>query len=145
MTVAVSCDVVPAGDRATFGYPEIDLGVLPAIHYVHLPRLIGRHRAFELLFSGRVLNTKEAFEIGIVNRVVPGNELDAAAIELAERFASKSEQAVRLGRAAFMRQIDENYRRGIANAVEDFCNVVVSDAAQEGLRAFLEKRPPSWK
>jgi enoyl-CoA hydratase/carnithine racemase len=145
MTLAVSCDVVLAGDRATFGYPEIDLGLLPAIHYVHLPRLIGKHRAFELLFSGAVLDAEEAFKMGIVNRVVPGEDLDSAAVALAERFASKSEQAVRLGRAAFMRQIDENYRRGIAYAVEDFCNVVASDAAQEGLRAFLEKRPPNWK
>jgi enoyl-CoA hydratase len=140
MTMAVSCDVVLAGDGASFGYPEIDLGVLPAIHYVHLPRLVGRHRAFELLFSGRVFDAKEAVELGIVNRVVTGGELDRAAIELAGRFAAKPEQSMRLGRAAFMRQIDENYRRGIANAVEDFCNVVVTTSAQEGIRAFAERK-----
>jgi enoyl-CoA hydratase/carnithine racemase len=140
MTMAVSCDVVLAGDGATFGYPEIDLGVLPAIHYVHLPRLVGRHRAFELLFSGRVFDAKEAVELGIVNRVVTGSALDQAAIELAGKFSAKPEQSMRLGRAAFMRQIDENYRRGIANAVEDFCNVVVASSAQEGLRAFAERK-----
>lgn len=140
MTMAVSCDVVLAGDGATFGYPEIDLGVLPAIHYVHLPRLVGRHRAFELLFSGRVFDAKEAVELGIVTRVVTGSELDRAAFELAGTFAAKPEQSMRLGRAAFMRQIDENYRRGIANAVEDFCNAVVTTAAQEGLRAFAERK-----
>src|SRR5579862_5401343 len=53
MTLAVSCDIVLAAESATFGYPEIDLGVLPAFHFVHLPRIIGRHRAFELLFAGR--------------------------------------------------------------------------------------------
>jgi enoyl-CoA hydratase len=145
MTMAVSCDVVFASDVATFGYPEIDIGLLPAIHYVHLPRLIGRHRAFELLFSGRTFDAREALDLGIVNKVVAGNEqLDAVAMELAAQFAAKSEAVMRLGRAAFMRQIDENYRRGVANAVEDFCNVAVTRDAQEGLRAFVEKRAPTW-
>jgi enoyl-CoA hydratase/carnithine racemase len=144
MTMAVSCDVVLAGESATFGYPEIDVGVLPAIHFAHLPRLIGRHRAFELLFTGRAFSAREAFELGIINRVVPDAELDAAAMTLAATFAAKSETVVQLGRAAFMRQIDLDYRRSIANAVEDFCNIAVTEAAQEGLRAFVEKREPKW-
>ncbi len=144
MTLAVSCDVVLAAESATFGYPEIDVGVLPAIHFAHLPRLVGRHRAFELLFSGRAFGAREAFDLGIVNRVVPDAELDAEAMRLAAQFAAKSETLVRMGRAAFMRQIDLDYRRSIANAVEDFCNAAVTDAAQEGLRAFVEKRKPNW-
>jgi enoyl-CoA hydratase/carnithine racemase len=71
-------------------------------------------------------------------------QLDAAATQLATRFAAKSETVVRLGRAAFMRQIDDDYRRSIATAVEDFCNVAQTRDAQEGLRAFVEKRPPNW-
>jgi enoyl-CoA hydratase len=145
MTMAVSCDVVIASDSATFGYPEIEIGLLPAVHYVHLPRLIGRHRAFELLFSGRAFGAKEAFELGIINKVVADTELDNTAMRIAAEFASKSETVVRLGRAAFMRQIDSDYRRGIANAVEDFCNVAVTADAQEGLRAFTEKRDPVWR
>jgi enoyl-CoA hydratase len=144
MTMAVSCDVVLASESATFGYPEIDVGVLPAIHFAHLPRLIGRHRAFELLFTGRAFTSREAYELGIINRVVPDGELDTAAMSLAKVFAGKSEAVVRLGRAAFMRQIDLDYRRSIANAVEDFCSVAVTEAAQEGLRAFVEKRKPNW-
>lgn len=145
MTMAVSCDVVLAGDSASFGYPEIDIGLLPAIHYAHLPRLIGRHRAFELLFSGRVFGAQEAFDLGIINKVVADAELDQTAMQFAAQFASKSEAAVRLGRAAFMRQIDLDYRRSIANAVEDFCNVAAGADAQEGLRAFVEKRAPNWR
>jgi enoyl-CoA hydratase/carnithine racemase len=145
MTTAVSCDIVLASQTATFGYPEIDLGLLPAIHYAHLPRLIGRHRAFELLFSGRTFNAPEAFELGIINRVVADQKaLDEAGMTLARQFAAKSEATVRLGRAAFMRQIDGDYRRAIANAVEDFCNAAVTRDAQEGLRAFSEKRAPHW-
>lgn len=144
MTMAVSCDVVFAGQSATFGYPEIDVGVLPAIHFAHLPRIVGRHTAFELLFSGRVFGADEAKQLGIVTRVVADDALDAEAMTLARTFAAKSETVMRLGRAAFMRQIDLDYRRSIANAAEDFCSVVVTDAAQEGLRAFVEKRPPKW-
>ena len=144
MTMAVSCDVVLAGTSATFGYPEIDVGVLPAIHFAHLPRIIGRHRAFELLFTGRTFDAAEALALGIVTRVVADAELDAAALSMAAVFAAKSETVMRMGRASFMRQIDLDYRRSIANAVEDFCNVAVTDAAQEGLRAFVEKRAPNW-
>jgi enoyl-CoA hydratase len=145
MTMAVSCDVVLASDDASFGYPEIDVGVLPAIHFAHLPRLIGRHRAFELLFTGRTFSAREAFELGIINKVVgTRDELDAEVVRLADEFSGKSEEIVRLGRAAFMRQVDDNYRRDVANAGEDFCNVAVTKSAQEGLRAFVEKRKPNW-
>jgi enoyl-CoA hydratase/carnithine racemase len=144
MTMAVSCDVVLATESATFGYPEIDVGVIPAIHYAHLPRIVGRHRAFELLFTGRVFTAAEARELGVVNRVVADAELDAEVIKLAAQFAGKSAAVLRMGRAAFMRQIDLDYRRSIASAVDDFCNVATSDEAQEGLRAFVEKRAPNW-
>jgi len=144
MTLSISCDVILAGDKATFGYPEIDLAVLPAIHFAHLPRLVGRYRAFELLFSGRSFPAEEAESLGLVNKVVPGEELLAHAYELAHTFASKSATAMRLGRAAFMRANDLDYRRSVANAVEDFCNAAVTPDAQEGLSAFVEKRAPRW-
>jgi enoyl-CoA hydratase/carnithine racemase len=144
MTLAISCDVILAGEGATFGYPEINIGVLPAIHFAHLPRIAGRHRAFELLFSGRSFDAREARDIGLVSKVVPDAQLDAEADSLAAEFAAKSPTVMRLGRAAFMRQNDLDYRRSIANAVEDFCNIVTTEAAQEGIRAFVEKRPPNW-
>ena len=142
MTLAISCDVIVAGARATFGYPEIDVGVLPAIHFAHLPRIVGRHRAFELLFSARSFGAEEACRLGLVSKVVADADLAAEATALARTFAAKSPVLMRLGRAAFMRQNDLDYRRSIANAVEDFCNVTMTDAAQEGLRAFAEKRSP---
>jgi enoyl-CoA hydratase len=144
MTVAISCDVIIAGDHATFGYPEINIGVLPAIHFAHLPRIVGRHRAFELLFSGRSFDAREAHDLGLVSRVVVDAELNGAAMALATDFAAKSPTVMRLARAAFMRQNDLDYRRSIASAVEDFCNVATTSAAQESIRAFLEKRPPKW-
>src|SRR5262244_1135044 len=111
MTLAISCDVILAGQSATFGYPEIDVGVVPAIHFAHLPRIVGRHRAFELLFSGRSFSAEEAYRIGLVNRIVPDGELASHAQALAETFAAKSTDVMRLGRSAFMRQNDLDYRR----------------------------------
>jgi enoyl-CoA hydratase len=144
MTIAISCDVILAGNLATFGYPEINIGVLPAIHFAHLPRVVGRHRAFELLFSGRSFDAQEALGLGLVSKIVADAELDATAMALAADVAAKSPTVMGLARAAFMRQNDLDYRRSVATAVEDFCNVAVSAAAQEGIRAFLEKRPPKW-
>jgi enoyl-CoA hydratase len=145
MTLAISCDVILAASGATFGYPEIDIGVLPAIHFAHLPRIVGRHRAFELLFSGRSFGAREAFDLGLVSKVVADVELDAAALTLGQTFAAKSQAAIRLGRAAFMRQNDDDGRRRIAEAVDDFCEAAASDAAREGIRAFVEKRKPNWQ
>lgn len=142
MTLAISCDVIIAGEGATFGYPEINIGVLPAIHFAHLPRIAGRHRAFEPLFSGRTFGAQEARDLGVVSKTVPDAELDASVTALARDFAAKSPAAMRLGRAAFMRQND--YRESIVDAVEDFCQSVATDTAQEGIRAFLEKRAPKW-
>jgi enoyl-CoA hydratase/carnithine racemase len=142
MTLAISCDVIVAAETATFGYPEIDLGVVPAIHFVHLPRIVGRHRAFELLFSGRSFSAAEAATLGLVSRVVPAADILAEARKLARVFAAKPPNAMRLGRAAFMRANDLDYRRGVDYAADLFCNIAATAEAQEGLRAFAEKRPP---
>jgi enoyl-CoA hydratase/carnithine racemase len=144
MTLAISCDVILAQEDATFGYPEIDLGLPPAIHFVHLPRIAGRHRAFELLFSGRSFSAAEALSLGLASRIVLGTDLLREARELARAFAMKPQNTMRLARAAFMRTIDHDYRRDVEHAAELFCNIAATDEAQEGLRAFVEKRPPKW-
>jgi enoyl-CoA hydratase len=140
MTLAISCNVLIAGESATFGYPEIDLGLVPAIHFAHLPSIVGRHRAFELLFSGRSFKAEEARSLGLISRVIADDKVRSEALALAGSFAAKPVDAMRLGRAAFMRAND--YRRKIADAVDVFCSIATSDDAQERLRAFLEKRAP---
>jgi enoyl-CoA hydratase/carnithine racemase len=145
VTLAISCDVIIAAESATFGYPEIDIGVLPAIHFAHLPRIVGRHRAFELLFSGRSFGAQEASDLGLVSKVVADAEIANATMALAKTFAAKAPAAMRLGRAAFMRQNDDDERRRVAQAVEDFCQAAASEAAREGIRAFVEKRKPNWQ
>ncbi len=145
MTLAVSCDLLIAGEDASFGYPEIDVGIIPALHFVHLPRQIGRHRAFELLFTGEKFSAAVARDLGLIAHVVPGGEVTAKAREIAGKFAAKSPEVMRLGRAAFMRANDLDYRRGFENMAEVLCNTVATDDAREGLAAFLEKRPPRWQ
>jgi enoyl-CoA hydratase/carnithine racemase len=144
MTIGVSCDVVIASEQATFGYPEIEVGLIPGIHFTHLPRIVGRHRAFELLFSGRSFPATEAESLGIVSKVVESGGAMASARVLARSFAAKSPTVMRLGRAAFMRANDLDYRRSIESAVDSLCTIAGTDDAREGLRAFKENRKPRW-
>ena len=109
---------------------------------MHLPRIVGRHRAFELLFSGRSFGAEEAASLGLVSRIVPDEKLRAEARAMGRAFAQKPRTAMRLARAAFLRANDD--RRGIAEAVANFCEVAATAEAQEGVRAFIEKRAPNW-
>ena len=145
MTLAISCDLIVATDTATFGYPEIDVGLLPAIHFTHLPRIVGQYRAFELLFTGRPFGANEALALGLVNRVVPAEtEMDEAR-KLAQVLTAKSPELMRIGKAAFVSAIDSDYRRGVAGAVTLLSSVATTDDFREGMTAFVEKRPPVWK
>ncbi|MCW8087586.1 enoyl-CoA hydratase/isomerase family protein [Sabulicella glaciei] len=145
MTLAISCDVIIASEGASFGYPEIELGLIPAIHFAHLPRIVGRHRAFELLFTGRSFTSTASAEMGLVSRLVPDAALAREAKALAAEFPAKPPTAMRLGRAAFMRANDLDYRRSIASAVEDVCNLATAREAREGLATFRQKRAPPWQ
>ena len=145
MSIAITCDIILAAETATFGYPELDIGLLPAIHYTHLPRIVGRYRAFELLFTGRSFGAEEAVALGLVNRSLPAADLLPEARRLAAVFAAKSPELMRLGKAAFIRAIDNGYRQGAAGAVDTVSTVFGTDDCKEGLTAFIEKRKPVWR
>lgn len=144
MTLSITSDVILAADDIDLGYPEIDIGLIPAIHYVHLPRQISRHKAFELLFGGKPISAAEAAALGLINHVVPRAELMDKALAMAGVFAEKSPTLMALGRQSFMRANDLDYRRNIENQIETLCNVFDTADGQEGLQAFLEKRRPQW-
>jgi enoyl-CoA hydratase len=144
VTLAVSCDVLIGSETASIGYPEIEVGLIPAMHFVHLPRQIGRHKAFELLFTGDSIDAEEAARRGIYNHVVPQDEVLERAHEMAASFNSKSPLVMELARDSYMRAQDLDYRRNIENVVETICNIVETEAAQEGLRAYVEDREPEW-
>lgn len=144
MTLSITSDMIYAADDIDLGYPEIDVGVIPAIHYVHLPRQISRHKAFELLFVGKPISAAEAASLGIINYAVPRAELMDQAFAMALEFTAKSPTIMALGRRSFMRANDLDYRRNVENQVETMCNIFSSADGQEGLAAFLEKRKPNW-
>jgi enoyl-CoA hydratase len=144
MTISITSDMIYAADDIDLGYPEIDVGVIPAIHFVHLPRQISRHKAFELLFMGKPISAAEAASLGIINHAVPRAELMARAFAMAVEFTRKSPTIMAIGRRSFMRANDLDYRRNVENQVETMCNIFSTADGQEGLRAFLEKRAPRW-
>lgn len=144
MTIAVSCDMIIAGDAATFGYPEIDVGLIPALHFVQLPRLVGKHQAFGPLFLGDPFDAATAFRMGLVSEIVPKGSALERARTLARRFAEKSPAIMKIGRDAFMRAVDADYRRAIEHAADSFALVASTQDCQEGLDAFVEKRPPKY-
>lgn len=145
MTLAVSCDLLVAGESATFGYPEIDVGVLPAIHFTLLPPIVGRHRAFDLLFTGRSFGAAEASALGLVSRVVPDAAVLHAARQLALQLAAKPQATLQAGRRAFLAACDNGSQGGSTTAVDVFCDVAVSAQGREGVQAFAQKRPPAWR
>jgi len=144
MTLAVSCDMIVASESADFGYPEVDAGVPPSIHFSHLPRIVGRHRAFELLFTGRVFDAREAAGMGLVVRVAPAGQAMEAARALAGTLCAKSPEVLRHGREAFMQANDNGYRAAVRAAADSFCVAAGRPSAREGIAAFVEKRKPVW-
>ncbi|WP_459614716.1 enoyl-CoA hydratase/isomerase family protein [Bordetella sp. 2513F-2] len=142
VTWAVSCDMVIAAEEAEMGYPEIDVGLLPAMHLVHLPRQAGRHRAARLLFTGDIVSAREMQQLGVVNDVVPRAEVLDRARELARRLAAKPPLAMKLLRDAYMRANDLDYRRAMESVVETMCSLKDTAESREALLAFTEKRKP---
>lgn len=141
MSIAITCDMIVAAENSTFGYPEMDVGLLPSIHFNHLHRIVGRYRAFDLLFTGRSFGATEAFEMGLTSRIAePGTAL-ATAHEVARVLAAKPPRVLRMAREAFVREVDAGggYRHGVATAVENFCNVAATPESKAGIRAFVDR------
>lgn len=144
VTIAVSCDLLIASDRARLGYPEINVGLSPSIHLVLLPRLVGRYKAFELCFTGDPIDAHEAHRLGLVNKVVPHDRVQQEALALAERLAAKPPLAMKHLRDAFYRNLDADFRTGLVDAAEVLCTLKDSADSHEGMQAFREKRAPRW-
>jgi len=144
VTWAVSCDLIVAAEEAEMGYPEIDVGLLPAMHLVHLARVAGRHRAAELLYTGDTVSARRMEALGVVNTVVPREQVLPTAVALAARLARKSPIAMKLLRDAFMRANDLDYRRAMESVVETMCQLKDTHDSGEALRAFVDKRQASY-
>jgi Enoyl-CoA hydratase/carnithine racemase len=142
MELALACDLRIAADTARFGQPEILLGIIPGAGGTQrLPRLIGPARAKELIFSGRQVKAPEALAIGLVDRVVPADELESAALEWATELGSGAVAAMGLAKLAIDEGLDGSLDRGLDLEAEAFVDVFGTDDAQTGVASFLERGP----
>nr|MBA2239882.1 enoyl-CoA hydratase/isomerase family protein [Solirubrobacterales bacterium] len=140
--LAMACDFRIAGSSALFGQPEIKLGIIPGFGGTQrLPRLVGPERALELNLTGDAITAAEAYESGLVTRVVPDHELFDTAIAWARKLAAQAPRAVeQVKRISGAAELDD----GIEAEKRGFAEVFASEDAKEGISAFLGKRSPSW-
>jgi enoyl-CoA hydratase/carnithine racemase len=142
--LVASCDLAVAADAARFATPGVRIGLFCSTPMVPLSRAVGRKRALEMLLTGEPIDAATARDWGLVNRVVPADELEDAVSALVERIAASSPLTVRIGKQAFYEQLELDEHR----AYELTRRVMAANAqagdAQEGMGAFLEKRPATW-
>ncbi|HYX30907.1 MAG TPA: enoyl-CoA hydratase-related protein [Pyrinomonadaceae bacterium] len=144
--VALACDLRIASEKASFGQPEINLGIIPGGGGTQrLTRLVGEGKAMEMILSGEIIDAQTAFSIGLVNHVVAADQLETKTIEIASRMAEKSPIALRLAKEAVKLASRSNLDEGLRREVDLFALVFSSEDKDEGVKAFLEKRKPEFK
>lgn len=146
MELATFCDFVLATESAQFGQPEIKLGCFPPVAMVTLPHLIGMQAAAYLILTGRQISATEAHRVGLLTRVVPVHELPAAVDALLEELRALSPSVLRLTRKTLTRLHSHDFLKQLKEAERVYLSEVMNTPdAQEGIRAFLEKRRPVWR
>ncbi|MCX5906509.1 MAG: enoyl-CoA hydratase-related protein [Deltaproteobacteria bacterium] len=144
--LALSADIIIAGENAQLGLPEVRVGLIPGNGGTqNLPRLIGRNRAKEMIFTAKRISPQEALAMGIVNRVVPVEKVDETIWQLALEILKNSPVAVRQAKRAIDLGMDVDLHTGLQIEIEAYKVNLVTEDRQEGIRAFNEKRPPQWK
>ena len=142
--LAAGADIVVAADDATFGLPEIKVGLLPLIVMAPILRAVGRKRGLLMILTGEPVSAREAYEMGLVSRVVPRGELAGAVDALARTLAGYSPTALGLAKEAAGMVPDMEYGAALRYLRELITLVALSDDAREGIAAFFEKRPPRF-
>ena len=144
--VALACDIRIASENASFGQPEINLGIIPGGGGTQrLTRLVGEGKAMELILTGEIIDSQTAFNLGLVNHVVPADQLEGKTMEIANRMADKSPIALRLAKEAIRLASRSNLDEGLRREVDLFALCFSSADKDEGVKAFLEKRKPEFK
>lgn len=144
--LAIGCDIILASDKSTFGQPEIKVGVFPPIACVKFPKLIGKNKAMELLLTGDVISSNEAKNIGLINQVFPSENFENEVSKFLEKLTSNSLVVLKFTKKAIQSSYELNYDSGIKNVEEIYLNQLMkTEDANEGLKAFMEKRKPIWK
>ncbi|MBF8293855.1 MAG: Enoyl-CoA hydratase [Bacteroidetes bacterium] len=144
--LAIYCDMVAASERAKFGQPEIKVGVFPPVATAIFPGLVNRNRALELLLSGETISATEAERIGLINRVFPVEGFEAQVDAFVSRFISQSKTTLEFTKRAVDASLYRARMEALKRAEEIYLNEMMkTEDAHEGLKAFMEKRQPVWK
>lgn len=144
--LALACDIRVASENASFGQPEINLGIIPGGGGTQrLTRLVGEGKAMEMILTGEIIDARTAFAIGLVNHVVPADQLQAKTLEIASRIADKSPIALQLAKEAVKLASRSNLDEGLRREVDLFALCFSTEDKDEGVSAFLEKRKATFK
>jgi len=144
--LAVFCDLVIAGEGAKFGQPEIQVGVFPPIAAQIMPRIMGRKAAMDLILSGRIISASEALQLGLINKVVKDEELEKETEIFLKPYLKLSAEVLRQCKSAITAGLMDDLEPSLKK-IEDIylSRLMKTHDAQEGLKAFLEKRKPEWR
>lgn len=144
--LALMCDLIVAGHTARFGQPEVNLGIIPGAGGTQRwPRTVGKQVAMEIVLLGRPIDAERACRLGLVNRVVPAETTVRVALDMARSLAEKPPIALRLAKDAVNRSLETPLGEGLVAERRNFALAFSTDDQQEGMRAFLEKRPPEFR
>lgn len=144
--LAMACDVRFASEKAKFGQPEVNLGIIPGYGGTQrLPRLVGKGMAKYLIYSAELISAQEAKEIGLVQKVVPAEELMAEVEKFARTIMSKAPVAIKMAKVAINNGINLDLHSGVAYEAEAYTSTFVSEDRVEGMKAFVEKREAQFK
>jgi len=145
LEVAASCDLRISSDRACFGMPEVKVGLPSVIEAAYLPRLIGLGRTQDLVYLGDMIDAQEACRIGLVNKVVPHEELKGATHAMAQKALANGPMAMKLQKKLVAKWIELPFEASIKAGIRAFHDCFETDQPREGATAFLEKRKPSYR
>ena len=144
--LALLTDMIIAGENASFGLPEVRVGLIPGGGGTqNLPRLIGKNRAKEIIFTGKRITAQEALALGAVNRVVPTEKVEETIQQLAKEICANAPIAVRQAKRSIDLGIEADLKTGMGIEIEAYNVNLATEDRQEGIRAFNEKRPPKWQ
>jgi enoyl-CoA hydratase len=144
--VALSCDMIVASESAVFGQPEINIGVIPGAGGTQrLTRAVGKAIAMEMILNDRRLSAQEAYQLGMVNRVVPVEGYLEEALTLAAEIAARAPLAVRLAKKMINETFERTLAEGLDEEKQEFYRLFDTQDQKEGMQAFVEKRQPQWK
>jgi cyclohexa-1,5-dienecarbonyl-CoA hydratase len=144
--LVAACDIVIAGEDSRFGQPEIKLGVFPPIAAILLPRVIGEKRARELILTGDLIDAAEALKLGLVNYVLPSAELEAKTENILAKLRELSGSSLAMTRTALDLGSQSDFDAALSEVENLYLHELMkTDDAQEGSRAFMEKRKPEWR